>query len=378
MSGNPVTFTSLTPGVCSATTFGYFATAGICTVAANQAGNANYNAAPQVTQDIVINKQNQIITFGANPGPITLPPLFTFSVSAASTYTGNTTGPIVFNSITTGVCTVIGNMVTTVGRGICTITADIGGNGNTNPAPQVTQNIIFNGFPTAIGFSAAPIVVVGGTGLITAEVALAYLPVTFTSLTPAVCTIAGRIVTGVTVGTCTIAGNAAGNIYYEPPPQATLSFNIVPVVTLSTVVSRKQHFGSNRDIVIDHTLLIGDNISTEPRAIGAGHQIVFQFSGPINQPGFPGAVDSGLFDTGSTSAVVNPLANNEVIVSLTGIPDNKRVKVTLTNVNNIAVPFAASIGFMLGDVNGTRNINSSDISAVKARSGQSPLSRNRQ
>jgi len=51
LSGNPVVFSSTTPGVCTvsgSTLTGV--TAGSCTIAANQAGNANFNDAPQVTQ----------------------------------------------------------------------------------------------------------------------------------------------------------------------------------------------------------------------------------------------------------------------------------------------------------------------------------------
>lgn len=53
---NPVVFSSKTPGIC---TTGGAATvsmlsAGVCTVAANQAGNSGYQAALEVTQDIVI------------------------------------------------------------------------------------------------------------------------------------------------------------------------------------------------------------------------------------------------------------------------------------------------------------------------------------
>ncbi|MFZ1640401.1 MAG: IPTL-CTERM sorting domain-containing protein [Candidatus Contendobacter sp.] len=54
-SGLPVTFTSTTPGVC--TVVGNTVTVvavGNCIIAANQAGNANYNAAPQVLQTIAI------------------------------------------------------------------------------------------------------------------------------------------------------------------------------------------------------------------------------------------------------------------------------------------------------------------------------------
>jgi hypothetical protein len=54
-SGNPVVFASLTASTCSvsgATVTGV--AVGTCTVSANQAGNAGYNAAPQVTQSFAI------------------------------------------------------------------------------------------------------------------------------------------------------------------------------------------------------------------------------------------------------------------------------------------------------------------------------------
>lgn len=557
-SGNPVTFTSLTPGVCFVNSgaggfFYAFGGAGTCTIAADQAGDTNYLAAARVVRTTVINKLDQALAFGPNPGPLTYP-AGTFGVSATLTSagTGGTTGPITYASLTPNVCTSNGPTITVVFIGTCTISANIAGNANINPAPQVTQDVIINPFPSSVGFGAAPRVVVGGTGNVIAVGGLSPAPITLTSLTPAICTITGSTVSGievgtctiaadqaaitfyaaaprvtqsftiaalasqtivfgpnpgpitnfyccawplpgitatggasgnpviftsltediclvtnqppygfaargagtctiaanqagnafylaaaqvtqdiiinktnqtllfganpgpvsfatnatfsiavtvitsgftftapittssltpsvctvngmtvtiVSVGTCTIAANRAGDANYNPAPQVTQNIDIF-ALTISSVVSRKQHAGVDRNIVIDHTVPITGNIGTEPRAIGTGHQIVFQFSGAVTQPGFAGAVDSALFDIGTATANVNPLANNEVIVTLTGIPDNKRVTISLLNVNSIASPFSASLGFLVGDVNGNLSVNSSDISGVKARSGQ--------
>lgn len=57
-SGNPVTFSSTTPAVCTTSGINGSSVAGVaagtCTIAANQAGKADYNPAPQVTQSFVV------------------------------------------------------------------------------------------------------------------------------------------------------------------------------------------------------------------------------------------------------------------------------------------------------------------------------------
>lgn len=54
-SGNPVTFTSLTPSVCAVSgSTAALSAPGTCTIAANELGNTNYSAAPQVTQSFTV------------------------------------------------------------------------------------------------------------------------------------------------------------------------------------------------------------------------------------------------------------------------------------------------------------------------------------
>ena len=129
---------------------------------------------------------------------------------------------------------------------------------------------------------------------------------------------------------------------------------------LLAVQSRKTHGAvGSFDVTID--TLIAPNVTVEPRVIGAGHTIVFQFTGPIATPGTVNVTPVGV-----ASAVTS---GNDVVVTLTAVPDNQRVTVSLIDVNG-GTPAQASIGFSVGDVNNTRSVSASDISSVKARSGQ--------
>ncbi len=231
-SGNPVTFASQTTGICTTGgTNGSLVTAvaaGTCTIAANQAGNANYNAAPQLTQTFNIGQGTQSIAFGAAP---TLAVGGTGTVSATGGASGN---PVTFTSQTTGVCTTggaNGSSIAAVGAGICTIAANQAGNANYNAAPQLTQTFSIGMGTQTIALGTLPQVRVGSTGLLSATGGASGNPVIFTSQTTGVCTTGGTngsTLTAVAVGTCTIAANQAGNNDYNAAAQATQSYSVLP------------------------------------------------------------------------------------------------------------------------------------------------------
>ena len=144
---------------------------------------------------------------------------------------------------------------------------------------------------------------------------------------------------------------------------------VVPPVSVTAVQSRKTHGAAGPfNLAIDYAQPIAGSVTVEPRNIGAGHVIVFQFDGPVTASGSAGTVDSNNISIATTNAL--GAAANEVLVTLTGVADNSRAKISLTGVNGGATVWPASVGFLVGDVNNTRSVNSSDISAVKARSGQ--------
>ena len=140
-SGLPVTFSSQTSSVCTisgSTVTGV--TVGTCTIAANQAGNASYSAAPQVAQSFSIAGKAQAITFGSAPSNCLVGG--TCSVSATGGGSGN---PVTFASQTSSVCTISGSTVTGVAVGTCTIAANQAGNASYSAANQVTQSFSIAG-----------------------------------------------------------------------------------------------------------------------------------------------------------------------------------------------------------------------------------------
>lgn len=181
-------------------------------------------------------------------------------------------------------------------------------------------------------------------------------------------------VTGLTNGvpyTCFAQATNSQFTGFSSSPVSVTPFS--PSLTLAAVKSRKAHGAVGTfDLPIDDTKPIGGAVTNEPRQIGAGHQVVFQFDGPAVMPGSATAVDVNGNPIGTASATS---AGNEVTVTLAGIPDASRVTVSLTGVN-IGTSASASLGFLVGDVDETRQVTSNDILGTKARSGQAVNSSN--
>ncbi|GEM_PF-1074278 len=247
-SGNLVTFSSLTPTVCTTSVTNSSIVTGVsvgsCIIAANQLGNANYNAAPQVTQNFNVAKGSQSISCGGVLPPISVDLTVGGTAQLQLSCTGGKSGnPVTFTSATTGICTVNGSTVTGVTAGICIIAANQDGNANYNAASQATQAITVGKGNQTIIFGVAPTIIVGGTGTVSATGGASGNTMVFSSQTSGVCTVSGSTVTGLTVGTCTIAANQTGNANYNAAPQATQSFGITAGFTL-TVINANVTFGT--------------------------------------------------------------------------------------------------------------------------------------
>jgi len=139
-SGNPVTFTiaSASGSVCSISAATVtFNQPGRCVIGANQAGNARYQAAPQVQQRITVGAAPQTISF-------TAPASGSVGGSATLSATGGGSGnPVVFTvaSGETGVCSVSGTTVDYLAPGSCVIDANQAGNARYQAAHQISRTI---------------------------------------------------------------------------------------------------------------------------------------------------------------------------------------------------------------------------------------------
>jgi len=144
LSGSPATISGTTVHITGL---------GSVTVRASQAGDGNYNAAPNVDQIFTVNKANQTITFSAltNKTYGNAP----FTVSATGGGSGN---PVTFSA--SGYCTtggINGSTITITGAGSCTVTAAQAADSNYNAATAVPQSF-------TIGKATATIAVNGSTG----------------------------------------------------------------------------------------------------------------------------------------------------------------------------------------------------------------------
>jgi Putative Ig domain len=236
-SGNPVVFSvdpSSGTGVCSVSgdTVSY-AAAGSCVIDANQAGNADYAAAPQVTQAITVALLSQSISF-------TAPAIGSVGGSATLTATGGGSGnPVVFSVDLfsgTGVCSVSGDTVSYTAAGSCEIDANQAGNADYAAASQVSQAIYVMGIPQSISFTAPAAGAVGGSATLTATGGASGNPVVF-SVDPSsgsgVCSVSGT--NGATVsylagGNCVVDANQAGNASYTAAPEVTQTITVNSVV----------------------------------------------------------------------------------------------------------------------------------------------------
>ena len=202
----PVTYTSSNPAVATIS-YGYVVTlvgSGTTTITASQAGNANYNAAPSVSQPLVVGKAAATVTLSnlsqpytgtAKTATVTTVPA---GLPVTVTYNGQAGGP--------------------TNAGNYEVVAMI----NDARYSGMAANLFTIGkIANVITFGALPGKVVGDAPFALAATASSKLPVTYTSSNPAVATVSGSLVTVVGSGTTAITASQAGNGNYNAATNVT-------------------------------------------------------------------------------------------------------------------------------------------------------------
>ncbi len=136
-------FCSIAGGVIS------FTGAGTCTLDANQAGDTNWNPAPQQTQVITVGQDSQTTTFTstAPTGATVNGPTYTPTATATS----GLPVAITVDGTSASVCSIAGGVISFTGMGTCTLDANQPGNRNWSAAPHVSQSVSVGGAAIAGG-----------------------------------------------------------------------------------------------------------------------------------------------------------------------------------------------------------------------------------
>jgi hypothetical protein len=279
-----VAFTTATSGICSV--FGTtvtILTAGTCTINANQAGNANYEAASQVAQSFTIAKATQSITF-ATPSAMTVG--VGGSTQSVSPTASSSLG-VTLTSTTTGICTVAGFVITAVGAGTCSITARRAESANYEAAPDVIRtfditvliNIAAIAGVTAPVSGAAPVsTTTAGTGY-TGTVSWSGSPSTFAAGTIYTATItltptSGYTLTGVNANFFTVAGatsvshDANSGVITAVFPAAGLGPAAKVAITRASVgTARRTAFTTQPQITIQDS--VGNTVTSSSAVVTA-------------------------------------------------------------------------------------------------------------
>ena len=229
-SGIPVTFSISSAGVAtvSGTTLTIVG-AGNATIIAKQAGNANYSAAPEVSQTLTVIRAAQSIIFNALASKTFGEPSFTLIAKG-----GSSALPVTFVSSNTGVATISNSSLTIAGAGTTTITASQAGNGNYSTADNVIQVLTVNKGKQSIIFSSITDKQFGDPSFTVPGTASSGLPVNFTTTSDKI-SIKGNQIALIKPGRATLTASQAGNGSFNPATSIDQSFCVKPLKPLISI-----------------------------------------------------------------------------------------------------------------------------------------------
>lgn len=345
--GETIIYISSDPAV--ATVSGNIVTligSGTTDITATQPGNANYNAAANVTQTLKVTGMAQQVSFDLNDKTYGDPD---YEIA------GHTTSflPITYVSSNPDVATIMGNTVTIVGAGSSLITASQAGDNHYLAAPNKSQWLMVKKADQTITFDALPDRSVNDAGLTLTGTSSSGLDVVYTSSNPAVATVSGNAVTVTGVGSTTIAGSQPGNTNYNAAINVSQNLTIKKQnQTISFSALPPQNVG-DIDFVLSATATSGldvaytsSNVSVATLSgnvvtiVGEGTSVitasqsgnnVYIAASDITQVLIVGTTTSVIDNIHSVTSVYPNPATDYFMITIPYVQSSEQVKVTFAN-----------------------------------------------
>ena len=228
-SGLAVTFTSTTPTVCTITSGGLltFLTVGPCTIAADQGGNANFNAAPQVTQGFEVAKANPSVSVWPSASDISYG-----QTLAASVLSGGSATPAGGFAFTTpGTAPAVG----TASQGVTFTPTDTA---RYNTAADSVSVTVDKAAQAVLNVTGPGAVTYGATGTATATGGSGTGALSFSVGASTGCAVTGTTVSVTNAsGTCALTATRAGDGNYDPATSAAAAVTLNKAVSTALLVA---------------------------------------------------------------------------------------------------------------------------------------------
>lgn len=237
-SGLSVALASKTPKTCTVSVAAISAVnEGVCALAASQAGDSNYKAAPRAKLSFNVLKAQSLPTKQTQTTSFSTPPNMIVGDNGNLSATASSGLDVSLISNTPNICTLEGNSIKGIAVDLCTIIANQTGNASYAPAPQNTLSFnISDKHNQTITFAETPTINIGQTTQITAT-ASSGLPVEINTASPKICDIKNNtVLTGIEEGICILTANQKGNDRFNPAAQSK-QFSFVVFTTKPMIAS---------------------------------------------------------------------------------------------------------------------------------------------
>lgn len=143
--------------------------------------------------------------------------------------------PVTITSLSPTVCTISGNVLTPVAKGTCAYVVSVAGD-STYLAVDASQSFIVSGFPQSITFDSPTPQTLGSPAFSVTASATSGLAVSFSALSPMVCTVLDGSVTLVAAGNCRLQADQPGDNNYATASPVVRTFSISMPVSQGPVI----------------------------------------------------------------------------------------------------------------------------------------------